>query len=352
MDTEQRKHLTETVARLYQTGSGDAGARWRQAGQLGLLGVTAGGAGAPDPGTERGLDAAGVICEGRGHCGEFGGYAETVGAVFGLTAAGDAAATLLSAVADQGWQLVPLYRSRSADQSHERPYCAASGTPAGTVVDKRAPATVALWHDCATGAIHWADAAAVTTATPVATTSRLPESQLRLRDAAEQSATTWADPRGCQVWTNIGLAVDTLRCAEIVGAARWLQQDALAYANRRVQFGRPIAEFQAVAHQLAMQLSWVEASELLVRRALAAIETGAGGREAARAGAFVRDRAWHCLFASYHILGGTGFIEETPVNRYCRGILGVLSLLGPVQEIELRSAAYVEPGTWLSGAAA
>ena len=54
-----------------------------------------------------------------------------------------------------------------------------------------------------------------------------------------------------------GLAL-TLAAAESAGIARWCLQTASEYAKVRVQFGRPIGQFQAVKHALADMLVAVE----------------------------------------------------------------------------------------------
>ena len=251
-------------------------------------------------------------------------------------------------MAESGAALVPL-RPAGESGDAERPFCADVSTTGGSFVDNGAPEHHVVWHDCAAGAIHWGPLSAVAAVEPIATTSCQKDFEVRLTGAVPNGHT---GPDACARWTGICLAVDTLRCAEIVGAGRWLHGDALGYAHQRAQFGRPIAEYQAVQHELATQLSWVDGAELVVRRALTALAEGHGAQEAARAGAFVREKAWQVLFASYNILGGVGFVEETPVNVYCRGILGLLSQLGPVSDIEERSAEFVRPGAWLATAGA
>ena len=56
-----------------------------------------------------------------------------------------------------------------------------------------------------------------------------------------------------------GLAL-TLAAAESAGIARWCLHTASEYAKVRVQFGRPIGQFQAVKHALADMLVAVEQS--------------------------------------------------------------------------------------------
>lgn len=346
MDRAERDQLRESVTSLYKAGRDTPGWRglaWRRLTELQLTGIAVdtalGGGGG-------GLVEAGVVCEVRGHAADLGAYPETVGTSAGLAGAG--ADDLLRAVAAAGAALVPL-RPAGESGDPDRPFCAGAPPTGGSFVDNGAPEHHAVWHDCAAGTLHWGPLSVVATVVPVAATSRQEDFEVRLTGTTPN---TRSGPDVCARWTRIGLAVDTLRCAEIVGACRWLRGDAFDYAHQRAQFGRPIAQYQAVQHELATQLSWVDGAEMVVRRALAALAEGHGALEAARAGAFVREKAWQVLFASYNILGGVGFIEETPVNAYCRGILGLLSLLGPVSGVEERSAEFVRPGAWLATAGA
>ena len=66
-----------------------------------------------------------------------------------------------------------------------------------------------------------------------------------------------------------GLAL-TLAAAESAGIARWCLHTASEYAKVRVQFGRPIGQFQAVKHALADMLVAVEQSAAVAWDAAAA----------------------------------------------------------------------------------
>ena len=91
-------------------------------------------------------------------------------------------------------------------------------------------------------------------------------------------------PAGDQVWASDeevrGLAL-TLAAAESAGIARWCLETASEYAKVRVQFGRPIGQFQAVKHALADMLVAVEQCAAVAWDAAAAwSEAQAGARRA------------------------------------------------------------------------
>ena len=96
------------------------------------------------------------------------------------------------------------------------------------------------------------------------------------------------------------------------------------HATERVQFGRPIAMFQAVRHRLADSLIAIEAADSLLAGAweepapvLAAMAKGMAGRGA-------RTVAKHCQ----QVLAGIGFTAEHPFHRFYRRVVVLDQLLG------------------------
>jgi Acyl-CoA dehydrogenase, C-terminal domain len=111
---------------------------------------------------------------------------------------------------------------------------------------------------------------------------------------------------------------------ELVGASRRMLELAREHALARVQFGRPIATFQAVRHRLAETLVAIEAAAAVLEAAwldhgplTAAIAKATAGRAA-------RVTARHCQ----QVLAGIGFTTEHPFHRYLRRILVLEQLLG------------------------
>lgn len=111
---------------------------------------------------------------------------------------------------------------------------------------------------------------------------------------------------------------------ELIGASRTMLALAREHALERIQFGVPIASFQAVRHRLAETLvaietasalldaAWLDGSELTATMAKAA-----AGREA-------RVAAKHCQ----QVLAGIGFTTEHDLHRYVRRVFVLDGLFG------------------------
>jgi acyl-CoA dehydrogenase len=107
--------------------------------------------------------------------------------------------------------------------------------------------------------------------------------------------------------------------ASATGLARAALEYATDYARTRVQFGKPIAEHQAVAFRLADMAVRVDAARLLVRRAARAIDAGRPvAKEAAMAKLFASEAAMFCAWAAVQTLGGWGYSREYPVEKWMR----------------------------------
>ena len=107
--------------------------------------------------------------------------------------------------------------------------------------------------------------------------------------------------------------------AAATGLARAALEYALEYAKTREQFGKPIAEHQAVAFRLADMAVRVEASRLLVRSAARKADAGEDvGLEAAMAKLYASEAAMWCTWAAVQTLGGWGYSREYPVEKWMR----------------------------------
>ena len=104
-----------------------------------------------------------------------------------------------------------------------------------------------------------------------------------------------------------------------VGVARAAFDAALAYAQQRRTFGKPIAEHQAIQLKLADMATRLEAARLLTRSA--AERKAAGLRcdvEAGMAKLFASETALELSMEAMRIHGGVGFTTDLPVERYYR----------------------------------
>jgi len=107
--------------------------------------------------------------------------------------------------------------------------------------------------------------------------------------------------------------------AQMVGVARAALDHARAYAKERVQFGRPIAEFQAVQHNLARIATEIEAARLLVYNAARLRDAGQPfAKEAAMAKLASSEAAEHATSQAIETLGGYGYTSEYPVEKLYR----------------------------------
>ena len=107
--------------------------------------------------------------------------------------------------------------------------------------------------------------------------------------------------------------------AQMIGLAQGALDHAIAYTRERKQFGKAIAEFQAVQHQIARAATELEAARLLVYNA---------GRlrdakqpflaEAAMCKIFSSEMAERVTSLAVNLHGGNGFVKEYPVEKLYR----------------------------------
>jgi acyl-CoA dehydrogenase len=107
--------------------------------------------------------------------------------------------------------------------------------------------------------------------------------------------------------------------ASATGLARAALEYATVYARQRVQFGKPIAEHQAVSFRLADMALRVDASRLLVWRAARLLDAGQRATtEAAMSKLHASETAMWCTWAAVQTLGGWGYSREHPVEKWMR----------------------------------
>ena len=104
-----------------------------------------------------------------------------------------------------------------------------------------------------------------------------------------------------------------------LGVARAAFDVAITYATQRQTFGVPISQHQAIQFKLADMATKVEASRLLVRNAADRFDGGQRADvEAGMAKLFCSETAFEVATEAMRILGGYGYTEEFPVERYFR----------------------------------
>ncbi len=107
--------------------------------------------------------------------------------------------------------------------------------------------------------------------------------------------------------------------AQMVGLAQGAFDHTVKYVQEREQFGRPIAEFQAVQFQLAEIATEIEAARLMVYNAARLKDQGSRFlREGAMAKLFASRMAQEVSSLCIDLHGGYGFTSEYPVEKYYR----------------------------------
>lgn len=104
-----------------------------------------------------------------------------------------------------------------------------------------------------------------------------------------------------------------------LGIARAAFEHAIAYSQRRVTFGKPICEHQAIQMKLADMATKIEAARLLTYSA--ADKKNRGERcdlEAGMAKLFATEMAQEVALDSMRIHGGYGYAKDFPVERFYR----------------------------------
>ena len=94
---------------------------------------------------------------------------------------------------------------------------------------------------------------------------------------------------------------------------------ATAYASHRIQFGQKISAFQALQWRIADAYTELEAARLLLMNAAHRKEKGKSfAKEASMAKLFATDAANRACYSAVQMLGGYGYTQDFPVERYAR----------------------------------
>ena len=121
------------------------------------------------------------------------------------------------------------------------------------------------------------------------------------------------------------IAIETLNegrigiAAQMLGLAQGAWGHAAKWAKQRKQFGKPLADFQAMQFQLADMATRIEAARLLVYNAARLKDSGAEFlKEAAMAKIFASEVAEKVASLAVEIYGGSGFVKDYPVEKLYR----------------------------------
>jgi butyryl-CoA dehydrogenase/short/branched chain acyl-CoA dehydrogenase len=107
--------------------------------------------------------------------------------------------------------------------------------------------------------------------------------------------------------------------AQMVGLAGGAWEHAARWAKERRQFGKPLAEFQAMQFQLAEMATEIEAARLMVYNAARLRDSGREFlKEAAMAKYFSSQVAERVASLAVEVFGGSGFVKDYPVEKLYR----------------------------------
>ena len=107
--------------------------------------------------------------------------------------------------------------------------------------------------------------------------------------------------------------------ARSIGLAQAALDHAIGYAKERVQFGRPISDFQAIRFKIATMATEIEAARQLMYHCCAQIDNGEPGTiETSMVKYFASEMSERVTSEAMQILGGAGYTTLHPIERYWR----------------------------------
>ncbi len=107
--------------------------------------------------------------------------------------------------------------------------------------------------------------------------------------------------------------------ATALGVARSAIEEAIKHANLREQFGKPVLDFQGVGFMLADMITEYHAAKLVVQKAAWLKDQGKEhSLAAAQAKVLATDMCMKVTTDAVQILGGSGYTQEFPVERFMR----------------------------------
>ena len=110
-----------------------------------------------------------------------------------------------------------------------------------------------------------------------------------------------------------------LTASEAIGNGKYFTERAVAYANERVVFGRPVGQNQGIQFPIAEAYAQLEAADLMVRKATALFDAGEDcGAEANMARLLSAQAAWNMGEACFSTFGGFAFAREYDIERKWR----------------------------------
>jgi len=152
----------------------------------------------------------------------------------------------------------------------------------------------------------------------------------------KQNIVTGGNSEGFKNTVNMLNAARAHTAARSIGLARGALEDASKYAQERVQFGVPIADFQETRFKLARMASEIEAARALMYDVCTKMDSGLTcDKEAAMIKWFAAEMAERVTSDALQILGGAGYTKLHAVERYWRDAR-LTKIFEGTSEIQLR----------------
>ncbi len=154
----------------------------------------------------------------------------------------------------------------------------------------------------------------------------IPECQVRFKDLEVHESMALIPPQGIRRgFAGLMTAYNSQRVGAgtvALGIAQGAYEKALAYAQEREQFGRPIAEFQGLQWMLVDMSTQITAAQTLIYRAAASAETDQSGFPdmtlAAQAKIFTSEMAIKVTSEALQVFGAMGYSRNLPMERMYR----------------------------------
>ncbi len=154
----------------------------------------------------------------------------------------------------------------------------------------------------------------------------IPECQVHFKDLEVHESMALIPPQGIRRgFAGLMTAYNSQRVGAgtvALGIAQGAYEKALAYAQEREQFGRPIAEFQGLQWMLVDMATQITAAQTLIYRAAASAETDQSGFPdmtlAAQAKIFTSEMAIKVTSEALQVFGAMGYSRNLPMERMYR----------------------------------
>lgn len=133
--------------------------------------------------------------------------------------------------------------------------------------------------------------------------------------------------------------------SQALGIARGAFEYARKYATERVQFGNPLSSLQAIQFKIADMSTKIAASRLLIYHSSTLKDRGLPySKESAHAKLFAAESAMWITTQAIQVLGGNGYTNEYPVERYFRDakITEIYEGTSEVQRIVIAASEFKE----------